>query len=120
MMSRPAAPKTPTRRSRHGRRRALKPSRKCFDRRTWKQSRSSRNPLSSSSSSKGVAKRLEALRRLIPSMATGDAEEKAAPVSPDRLFEEAADYILLLKTQVELLKHLIDLYTPPEPNANVS
>ncbi|XP_038983463.1 uncharacterized protein LOC120111088 [Phoenix dactylifera] len=125
-MLRPAAPKPPTRRRSHGRRRALKPSRKCFDGRTWKQSRSNRNPpssSSSSSSSKGVAERLEALKRLIPSMATGEAAEKAAAAaaaSPDRLFEEAADYILLLKTQVEILKHLVDHYSPAESNATVS
>ncbi|XP_074569623.1 uncharacterized protein LOC141826248 [Curcuma longa] len=61
------------------------------------------------SSSKAVAQRLEALRSLIPQRNSGAKEEEAAA---DRLFEETAEYILLLRTQVAVLKRLVDVYSP--------
>ncbi|EPS61635.1 hypothetical protein M569_13160 [Genlisea aurea] len=52
-----------------------------------------------------VSDKLETLRDLIPSR---DPE-----ANPDRLFQETADYIVLLKTQVLVLKKLIDSCTLP-------
>ncbi|KAG6473354.1 hypothetical protein ZIOFF_067269 [Zingiber officinale] len=62
------------------------------------------------SSSKAVAQRLEALRSLIPQRDSGAKEEAAA--AADRLFEETAEYILLLRTKVAVLKRLVDVYSP--------
>ncbi|KAH6802990.1 hypothetical protein C2S51_034436 [Perilla frutescens var. frutescens] len=52
--------------------------------------------------STAVSDKLEALKNLIPS---GGDEVKA-----DQLFQETADYIVLLKTQVFVLQKLIDFY----------
>lgn len=69
------------------------------------------------SSSKGVAERLDALKGLVPSM--GNDEE----LSADEIFEGTADYILMLRTRVEILKHLVEFYgsgSHEEENAAVS
>jgi hypothetical protein len=50
-----------------------------------------------------VSDKMEALKNLIP--ATHNGEVKA-----DQLFQETADYIVLLRTQVLVLKGLIDFY----------
>ncbi|PIA63028.1 hypothetical protein AQUCO_00200804v1 [Aquilegia coerulea] len=50
----------------------------------------------------GVSEKLEALKNLIPA--------KNEEMKADQLFEETADYIVFLKTQVEVLQRLIDLY----------
>lgn len=50
-----------------------------------------------------VSDKMEALKNLIP--ATRNGEVKA-----DQLFQETADYIVLLRTQVLVLKGLIDFY----------
>ncbi|XP_074573938.1 uncharacterized protein LOC141830404 [Curcuma longa] len=55
---------------------------------------------------KAVAERLEALRNLVPPR-TGGAKETAAAAATDRLFEETAEYILLLRSQVAVLKRLV-------------
>ncbi|RRT55209.1 hypothetical protein B296_00038609 [Ensete ventricosum] len=55
-----------------------------------------------------VAERLQTLRTLIPPKP--DVVKEAA--ASDRLFKETADYILLLQTQVEVLKRLVDIYSP--------
>ncbi|CAL9062976.1 unnamed protein product [Musa banksii] len=68
-----------------------------------------RRKQSREAASKAVAERLEALRNLIPPKNDGVKEREAAA---DRLFEETADYILLLRTQVEVLKRLVDVYSP--------
>ncbi|XP_019157028.1 PREDICTED: uncharacterized protein LOC109153629 [Ipomoea nil] len=49
-----------------------------------------------------VSDKLEALKQLIPSH---DEEIKS-----DQLFQETADYIVLLRTQVLVLQKLIDIY----------
>ncbi|CAL5370723.1 unnamed protein product [Camellia sinensis] len=49
-----------------------------------------------------VSEKLEALKSLIP---THVGEGK-----PDQLFQETADYIVLLKTQVSILQRLVDFY----------
>ncbi|KAF9624150.1 hypothetical protein IFM89_008088 [Coptis chinensis] len=51
----------------------------------------------------GVSEKLEALKNLIP---TKNEETRKA----DQLFEETADYIVFLRTQVEVLQRLIDIY----------
>ncbi|KAL5704181.1 hypothetical protein ACHQM5_022642 [Ranunculus cassubicifolius] len=58
----------------------------------------------------GVSEKLEALKNLIP---VKNEEMKA-----DQLFEETADYIVFLKTQVEVLQRLIDLYGSNNGNEN--
>ncbi|PIM98019.1 hypothetical protein CDL12_29505 [Handroanthus impetiginosus] len=59
-----------------------------------------------------VSHKLEALRNLIPS--------QKAEIKPDQLFQETADYIVLLKTQVFVLQKLIDFYgSQPQENGNV-
>ncbi|KAK4409848.1 UNVERIFIED_CONTAM: hypothetical protein Sradi_0971700 [Sesamum radiatum] len=58
-----------------------------------------------------VSDKLEALKSLIPS------EKKE--LKPDQLFQETADYIVLLKTQVFVLQKLIDFYgSQPQENPN--
>ncbi|XP_050228830.1 uncharacterized protein LOC126678020 [Mercurialis annua] len=54
-------------------------------------------------SSSKVSDKLEALKNLIPAN-NGDT------VKPDQLFQETADYIVLLKTQVFVLQKLIQFY----------
>nr|GME11394.1 transcription factor PAR2-like [Ipomoea batatas] len=60
----------------------------------------SQRPLSGTGDS--VSDKLEALKQLIPSH---DEEIKG-----DQLFQETADYIVLLRTQVLVLQKLIDFY----------
>ncbi|KAI3462889.1 hypothetical protein Pfo_019552 [Paulownia fortunei] len=58
-----------------------------------------------------VSDKLEALKNLIPS--------ENPEMKPDQLFEETADYIVLLKTQVFVLQKLIDFYgSQPQENRN--
>ncbi|KAH7851048.1 hypothetical protein Vadar_006612 [Vaccinium darrowii] len=53
-----------------------------------------------------VSDKLEALKNLIPAAAhISNGERK-----PDQLFQETADYIVLLKTQVLILQRLVDIY----------
>ncbi|KAF3638465.1 UDP-glucoronosyl/UDP-glucosyl transferase family protein [Capsicum annuum] len=49
-----------------------------------------------------VSEKLEALRQLIPA--------NNGEIKPDQLFEETADYIVLLRTQVFVLQKLVDFY----------
>nr|GLL39161.1 uncharacterized protein LOC107060289 [Ipomoea trifida]GMD49862.1 transcription factor PAR2-like [Ipomoea batatas] len=49
-----------------------------------------------------VSEKLEALKQLIPAL---NGERKA-----EQLFQETADYIVLLRTQVSILQKLIDIY----------
>ncbi|KAB1211513.1 hypothetical protein CJ030_MR6G013255 [Morella rubra] len=50
-----------------------------------------------------VSDKLEALKSLIPS-------HYGEIVKPDQLFQETADYIVFLRTQVVILQRLIELY----------
>ncbi|KAL8044180.1 hypothetical protein ABFS82_08G030000 [Erythranthe guttata] len=59
-----------------------------------------------------VSDKLDALRNLVPS-------QNAEMINPDQdLFEETADYIVLLKTQVLVLQKLVDLYGSNTPQEN--
>ncbi|KAL7141070.1 hypothetical protein ABFS83_08G029800 [Erythranthe nasuta] len=59
-----------------------------------------------------VSEKLDALRNLVPS-------QNAEMIKPDQdLFEETADYIVLLKTQVLVLQKLVDLYGSNTPQEN--
>ncbi|KAL7101004.1 hypothetical protein ACP275_08G030000 [Erythranthe tilingii] len=59
-----------------------------------------------------VSDKLDALRNLVPS-------QNAEKIKPDNdLFEETADYIVLLKTQVLVLQKLVDLYGSKTPQEN--
>ncbi|GFY84873.1 hypothetical protein Acr_03g0016470 [Actinidia rufa] len=49
-----------------------------------------------------LSDKLEALKSLIPAT---DGER-----NPDELFQETADYIVLLKTQILILQRLVDFY----------
>ncbi|KAK3413465.1 transcription factor PAR1 [Eucalyptus grandis] len=84
------------------RRRASKLARACMSKR--------RRPVggtcSSSSSNDAVSEKLEALKNLIP--VTRDGGDDA--VATDELFQETADYILRLRTQVVVLQKLIHFY----------
>ncbi|CAA0828373.1 Unknown protein [Striga hermonthica] len=56
-----------------------------------------------------VSDKLETLRNLIRSQDAGE--------NPDQLFQEAADYIVLLKTQVIVLQKLVGFYgAQPQEN----
>ncbi|GMY12922.1 transcription factor UPBEAT protein [Fagus crenata] len=50
-----------------------------------------------------VSDKLEALKNLIPAY-------NDEIVKPDQLFQETADYIVLLRTQVVILQRLVELY----------
>ncbi|KAI3722459.1 hypothetical protein L2E82_33497 [Cichorium intybus] len=61
-----------------------------------------------------VSDKLEALKNLIPAQ----DNDKSGPTttttdaasSADQLYQETADYILLLRTQVSILQKLVDIY----------
>ncbi|KAF6165134.1 hypothetical protein GIB67_000718 [Kingdonia uniflora] len=50
-----------------------------------------------------VLEKLEALKNLIPA-------EKGEVMKTDKLFEQTADYIVFLRTQVEVLQRLVEFY----------
>lgn len=58
-----------------------------------------------------VSDKLEALKNLIP---PHDGEI----VKPDQLFQQTADYIVLLRTQVVILQKLVDFYGSTETDEN--
>ncbi|KAL3636568.1 hypothetical protein CASFOL_018867 [Castilleja foliolosa] len=58
-----------------------------------------------------VSDKLEALKNLIPS-------ENKAEIKPDQLFQDTADYIVMLKTQVFVLQKLIDFYGSQQSQDN--
>ncbi|CAK9162982.1 unnamed protein product [Ilex paraguariensis] len=66
-------------------------------------------------SSSSVAEKLKALRNLIPAAAENKGEIKG-----DQLFQETADYILLLRSQVLVLQKLVDFYGSCEGQKAVS
>ncbi|XP_047949284.1 transcription factor UPBEAT1-like [Salvia hispanica] len=77
---------------------ASKPTRRQY---SAKSSRRLRKPQESCHrSASSISDKLEALKSLIPS----DTDE----IKPDQLYEETANYIVLLKTQVFVLQKLID------------
>ncbi|CAK9186019.1 unnamed protein product [Ilex paraguariensis] len=51
-----------------------------------------------------LADKLEVLKNLIPSY------NQSGDMKADKLFEETADYIVLLRTQVSVLQKLVDFY----------
>ncbi|KAK3212590.1 hypothetical protein Dsin_017296 [Dipteronia sinensis] len=60
----------------------------------------------STCSSKVVWDKLETLKNLIP----GQINNEERTVKADQLFQETADYILLLRTRVVVLQRLIHFY----------
>ncbi|KDP27231.1 hypothetical protein JCGZ_19930 [Jatropha curcas] len=61
-----------------------------------------------------VSEKLEALKNLIPA-------NNGETVKAEQLFQETADYIVLLRTQVFVLQRLIEFYgstTQPDNNIN--
>ncbi|XP_041003862.1 uncharacterized protein LOC121249205 [Juglans microcarpa x Juglans regia] len=52
-----------------------------------------------------ISAKLEALKNLIPVGSNG-----AEIIKPDQLFQETAEYILLLRTQVVMLQRLLEFY----------
>lgn len=60
-----------------------------------------------------LSDKMEALKNLIPSTHNGEI------VKADQLFQETADYIVLLRTQVLVLKGLIDFYGSSSERDNV-
>ncbi|KAG6424005.1 hypothetical protein SASPL_114414 [Salvia splendens] len=86
---------------------ASKPTRRLTRQYSAKSSRRLRKPQESCHRRAGqpggassVSDKLEALKSLIPT----DTDE----IKPDQLYEETANYIVLLKTQVFVLQKLID------------
>ncbi|KAL2523040.1 uncharacterized protein Fot_26968 [Forsythia ovata] len=81
-------------------------------RRTSKVHRSSRpGDIGRTAGGPSVSDKLEALKNLIPS--------ENGEMKPDLLFQETADYIVLLNTQVFVLQKLIDFYgSQPQENQN--
>ncbi|KAF5748932.1 hypothetical protein HS088_TW04G00893 [Tripterygium wilfordii] len=60
-----------------------------------------------------LSDKLEALKKLIPAHNNNNNNNNnGKTVKPDDLFQETADYIVLLKTQVVILQKLIHLYGP--------
>ncbi|KAL4577310.1 hypothetical protein LXL04_013417 [Taraxacum kok-saghyz] len=59
-----------------------------------------------------VSDKLEALKNLIPAQENDSpaSTTTATASSADQLFQETADYILLLRTQVSILQKLVDFY----------
>lgn len=53
-----------------------------------------------------VSDKLEALKNLIPA----DETDIAGEIKADKLFQETADYILLLRTQILVLQKLLGVY----------
>ncbi|RRT68830.1 hypothetical protein B296_00020788, partial [Ensete ventricosum] len=92
-------PLTPTRR--HRRLPLLKRSRICYDIHGGRKQ--------SPAAVGAVKERLHALRKLIPRKTDSVKEKETAT---DRIFEETAEYILLLRAQVEVLKLLVDFHSP--------
>ncbi|KAJ8486551.1 hypothetical protein OPV22_019036 [Ensete ventricosum] len=88
-------------RRRHRRLPLLKRSRICYD----IHGRRKQSPAAVGA----VKERLHALRKLIPRKTDSVKEKETAT---DRIFEETAEYILLLKAQVEVLKLLVDFHSP--------
>ncbi|CAL5369822.1 unnamed protein product [Camellia sinensis] len=60
--------------------------------------------------SSSVSNKLEALKSLIPN--------QNREIKSDKLFEEAADYIVLLETQVLILQRLIGFYESNQVHHN--
>ncbi|KAL3813456.1 hypothetical protein ACJIZ3_014724 [Penstemon smallii] len=58
-----------------------------------------------------VSEKMEALKNLIPS-------QREEIIKTDQLFQETADYIIHLKTQVFVLQKLIDFYGSSQPQEN--
>ncbi|CAI9264851.1 unnamed protein product [Lactuca saligna] len=65
------------------------------------------------SSHSSVSNKLQALKHLIPAQ---ELESDAAIGSTDKLFQETADYILLLRTRVSILQKLVDFYCSSSQN----
>ncbi|KAK6913335.1 hypothetical protein RJ641_022936 [Dillenia turbinata] len=63
-------------------------------------------------SSKNVAEKLEALKNLIPS----SINNANGVMKADQIFEETADYIVFLRTQVAILQKLIHFYDSHNKN----
>lgn len=62
------------------------------------------------SSKGGVEERLQILKELIH----GEGDMKA-----DKIFQETADYIVFLRTQVHVLQRLVDFYDPKDKDVVV-
>ncbi|KAL5739187.1 hypothetical protein ACOSP7_028109 [Xanthoceras sorbifolium] len=74
----------------------------------------------STCSSKVVSDKLEALKNLIPGHVNNEGGGGGGTVKADELFQETADYIVLLKTRVVVLQSLIQFYGSMEmDNQNV-
>ncbi|CAL9085081.1 unnamed protein product, partial [Musa textilis] len=83
----------------------LKRSRICYD----IDGRRKQSPAAAAVATGAVKERLRALRKLIPRKTDSVKEKETAT---DRIFEETAEYILLLRAQVEVLKLLVDFHSP--------
>lgn len=59
-----------------------------------------------------LALKLQALKKLIPGQSSGET------MKADQLFQETADYIVLLKTRVVVLQKLIEFYGNVSENHN--
>lgn len=57
-----------------------------------------------------VSAKLEALKNLIPSGQVNNGDDDNKTVKADQLFQETADYIILLRTRVLILQSLIQFY----------
>ena len=66
--------------------------------------------------SKQVSDKLEALKSLIPHHVQDGSNEI---VKAEQLFQETADYIIVLKTQVFVLQKLIEFYDDDDGSRNV-
>ncbi|KAM3250570.1 hypothetical protein P3S67_022983 [Capsicum chacoense] len=61
-----------------------------------------KNPVDSGENYSSISEKLEALKQLLPS--------KNDELKADDLFEETADYIVLLRTQIFVLQKLLHFY----------
>ncbi|KAL9424545.1 hypothetical protein AB3S75_031630 [Citrus x aurantiifolia] len=57
-----------------------------------------------------VSAKLEALKNLIPRGQVNNGDDDNKTVKADQLFQETADYIILLRTRVLILQSLVQFY----------
>lgn len=104
------------------RRRRLRPTRGCspISRRSFKNGGGGGGGRKVLKCSKVVSAKLETLKNLIPN----GKSSSTSTVQADTLFQDTADYIVLLRTQVVILQKLIEVYgsnsTEKENNTNAA
>ncbi|GAV65695.1 hypothetical protein CFOL_v3_09209, partial [Cephalotus follicularis] len=103
--------KTTLRRTRRRRRRRARVSRGRILSHHARACRARRSNVDGGSTWSKLSNKLQALKNLIPA-------SNGEMVKADQLFQQTADYIVLLRTQVAILRRLIEFYGSCETNNN--